>query len=316
MPYNSLISRSDAAALIPEEAAREIIQGVPEQSMALKMMRRLPNMSRKQLRLPVLSFLPTAYFVSGEADTDGLKQTSEQKWENKYINAEEIACIVPVPEAVLEDTDFDVWSEIKPRAQEAFGVVIDGAVFFGTNAPATWPTSIVTAAIAAGNSVALGTNPDIYDDILAENGVFSAVEADGFMVDGCVCAVSMRGKLRGLRDADGRPIFKSTVQDSTRYMLDSAECFFPKNGAWNAATALMVAGQTKEAVYSIRQDITYKVLTEAVIQDADGVIVYNLAQQDMVALRMVMRIGWQVPNPINRMQQTEANRYPFGVLTP
>jgi len=41
-----------------------------------------------------------------------------------------------------------------------------------------------------------------------------------------------------------------------------------------------------------------------------------LMQQDMLALRAVMRIGWQVPNPINRLQETEANRYPFSVLIP
>jgi hypothetical protein len=29
-----------------------------------------------------------------------------------------------------------------------------------------------------------------------------------------------------------------------------------------------------------------------------------------------MRLGWQCPNPINRMQATEGNRYPLAVLTP
>jgi len=152
MPYNSIISRSDAAALIPEEASKEIISGIPEQSFVMKFFRRLPNMTRKQQRMPVLSFLPLAYFVSGEADTDGLKQTTEQKWENKYLNAEEIAVIVPIPEAVLDDADYDIWGEIKPRIIEAFGKTFDAAVIHGTNAPSTWPDDIVTAATAAGNA--------------------------------------------------------------------------------------------------------------------------------------------------------------------
>jgi len=316
MPYNSIISRSDAAALIPEEASKEIISGIPEQSFVMKFFRRLPNMTRKQQRMPVLSFLPLAYFVSGEADTDGLKQTTEQKWENKYLNAEEIAVIVPIPEAVLDDADYDIWGEIKPRIIEAFGKTFDAAVIHGTNAPSTWPDDIVTAATAAGNAVALGTGEDLYDDLFNENGVFAAVEADGFGVDMCIGALSLRAKLRGLRDANGQSIFLKSMTEKGVYELDGAPIYFPKNGALDATAALLVCGQAKEAVFSIRQDITYKVLTEAVIQDNAGDIVYNLAQQDMVALRAVMRVAWQVPNPINRVQETEANRYPFGVLTP
>ena len=56
-------------------------------------------------------------------------------------------------------------------------------------------------------------------------------------------------------------------------------------------------------------------LDQAVIKDAAGNTIYNLAQQDMVALRAVMRLGFALPNPINRMQQTAANRAPFSVLT-
>jgi hypothetical protein len=66
----------------------------------------------------------------------------------------------------------------------------------------------------------------------------------------------------------------------------------------------------------MRQDITYKLLDQAVIQDGAGNIVYNLAQQDMVALRAVMRLAWQVPNPINKLNTNAATRFPIGVLKP
>jgi len=314
MPYTNIISRDDAAALIPEDVSREIVQGTTEQSVVMKLGRRLANMSRAQHRMPVLSLFPIGYFVN-PTDT-GKKQTTEVNWENKYIDAEEIACIVPIPESVLDDADYDIWGEIRPRIEESLGATFDAAVLFGTNAPASWPTDVLAAVVAAGNDVTLGAGADIYEDICDVGGVIAQVEADGFMHSGAAAAMSMRARLRGLRDADGNLIFSRSMQDGAPYMLDGEDMYFPRNGCWDVAQAHMILGDWSQLVYSIRQDITYKLLTEAVIQDAAGVIVYNLPQQDMVALRAVMRIGWQVPNPINRLNEVEATRYPFAALIP
>lgn len=315
--YDSLISRSGSTALMPEDVAREIIQGAVEQSAILSLSRRLPNMTTKQRRMPVLSALPTAYFVDGDT---GLKQTSEVAWANKYIDAEELAVIVPIPEAVLDDADYDIWGEVQPRVAEAIGVAIDQAIMFGTNAPSAWPDDLLAGATAAGNaldeSVRVAAGDDLYDMTLGDGGIVSLVERDGFMVNGHVAAMTMRGKLRSVREQSGALIFTNSMQASNQYLLDGSPIVFPRNGAINPATALMFSGDWNQIVYAMRQDITYKVLTEAVLQDGAGNIVYNLAQQDMVALRAVMRLGWQVPNPINRLQQTEANRYPIAVLVP
>lgn len=316
MPYTNYISRTDAAALIPEEAQKEIVQGMTEESVVMKLGKRLANMSRKQYRMPVLSLFPTAYFVDVAPEDKALKQTTEVNWENKYINAEEIAVIVPIPEAVLDDVDYDIWGEIKPRIVEEFGRLFDAAVLFGDLAPATWPTDVLASAVAAGNSVVLGVGADIYEDIFDVAGVIGAVEADGFMHTGAAADMGMRARLRGLRDADGGLLFSRSIQDAGSYMLDGEPMYFPRNGCWDVTQAHMILGDWSKLVYSIRQEMTYKLLTEAIIQDAAGNIVYNLPQQDMVALRCVMRLGWQVPNPINRLQAVEANRYPFAALIP
>lgn len=314
-----MIDRAGAEALMPEDAAREIIQGAVEQSAVLSLGTKLPNMQRQQRRLPVLASLPTAYFLNANSDPSdtAYKKTTNMAWANKYINAEELAVIVPIPENVLDDSDYDIWGEVKPRIVEAIGVAIDQAVFYGLGAPAIWPQAIVPAATAAGNVIALGTNGDLYDDIMAEGGVISLVEEDGYMVNGHVAAMSMRAALRSLRTQDGIPIFTRSMQENNRYELDGEPMLFPRNGAVDPAQSLLISGDWKQLVYAIRKDITTKLLTEAVIQDpVTGDIVYNLAQQDMVALRVTMRLGWQVPNPINRLQQVEAQRYPFAVLTP
>jgi len=270
-------------------------------------------MTRAQLRMPVLSGLITAGFVDGDT---GLKETSEISWANKYVNAAELAVIVPIPETVLSDVDYDVWGEVRPRILEAFGKAFDQAVLYGTNKPSDWPDGLVTGATAASQAVTLGTGADIYDDIMSEDGVIALVEEDGFMVTGHIAALALRAKLRGLRDNQGLPIFVRTVQTATPYELDGVPVDFPKNGAVDAAQSLLVSGDWTQLVYAIRQDVTYKVLTEAVITNGAGTIQYNLAQQDMVALRVVMRLGWQLPNPVNNVNQTEATRYPFAVLLP
>jgi len=324
MPYNSLISRTDAAALIPKEVSREILKTTPQQSAVLSLSRRLPDMSRAQKRLPVMSALATAYFVTGDT---GLKQTSEMNWENKYIDAEELAVIVPIPESVLDDQDYDIWGEIRPSIEEAFGLAIDQAVLFGTNIPTTWSTNLGGAGLTAvantaSHRLSLAGYTDLYEALLGEtaggtDGVLMSIEADGYMATGHVADLSMRGKLRNCRDSDGNPIFKRSMQDSTRYELDGEPIAFPRNGAFGAAgnSELLFAGDWSKLVYAFRQDITYKVLTEAVIQDAAGNIVYNLAQQDMIALRAVIRLGFALPNPINRVNATAATRCAFAVLT-
>lgn len=317
MAYTNIISRTDADALIPESVSRTILQNVPERSSVLSMARRLPNMTSKQRRIPVLSVLPMAYFVNGDT---GLKQTTEVSWANKYLDAEELATIVPIPEAVLDDVDYPIWDEVQPQVGEAIAAAIDAAILHGINAPSAWPTNIATAAATAGNSVDLsvitGGGGDLFDALLSESGTIAALEGDGFIPTGHIAATTMRSRLRGLRDANGQPIFLRSMQGKGTYELDGEPITFPKLGALDPTAVLMFSGDWSQLVYAIRQDVTYKVLTEAVIQDNAGNIVYNLAQQDMVALRVTMRLAWQVPNPVNRLQQAEADRYPFAVLVP
>src|SRR5215831_14466679 len=148
MPYNSIISRTNTAALIPEEYSQEVLKRLPTASAALSLFRHV-TMSRQQYRMPIMAALPVAYFVTGDT---GLKQTSEQQWANKYLNAEEIACIVPIPEKVLEDAAFDIWTEVTPFVIEAIGRALDGAIFLGINKPGSWPAAIATVATEKGNT--------------------------------------------------------------------------------------------------------------------------------------------------------------------
>lgn len=308
-----IISRDNLSGLIPEPISREIIQGATEGSAVLSMGRRLPNMSSKTQVLNVLDSLPIAYFVDGDT---GAKKTTNMAWDKKKIYAEEIAVIVPIPEAVLDDSNYDIWGEVRPRITEAFGKVIDGAILFGTNKPTNWRTALVPAAVSAGNVVTQAATPKIYDDIMGVDGLIAKVEESGYLPTGAMSAVKMRAQLRGLLDTTGQPIFKTDMQGRTQYALDGVPMTFPMNGAFDPAQALMIVGDFSQLTYAIRQDITFKVFTEGVVQNTDGSIAYNLMQNDMVALRAVMRLGWEIPNPINAYNADLSNYFPFAVYKP
>ena len=309
----NITSRADAEAIIREQVISTIFQDAPKQSTFMSMARKLPNMTSNQTRMRVLDFLPTAYWVDGDT---GMKQTTRQAWDNVFIEAAELAVIVPISEAVLDDAEFDIFGEITPRVNEAIGQRVDSAIIFGVNRPAVWQNDIITLARQAGNNVAPGSSPDYYDLILGEGGIISKVEEDGYMATGALAAMTMRAKLRGIRAEDGSLIFKSDMQGSTNYALDGAPMYFPQNGAYDNTIAQLIVGDFKQAVYSIRQDVTVKILDQGVIQDPiTKEIVYNLAQQDMVALRIVFRMGWALPNPATRMDEDRVG-CPFAYLEP
>ena len=305
-----MITREQATALIQEQLVKTIFQDVPKQSAVLPLMRQLPNMTSKQTKIPVLGMLPMAYWVNGDT---GFKQTSEQSWDNVYMTAAELAVIVPIPEAVMSDSSYDILGEVTPRVNEAMGQRIDQAILFGLNRPSEWQTDIITRARNAGNNVSGGLS---YDNLLGTGGLISKIEDTGHMANGIIASVKTRSALRGIKDSTGRPLFMSDMKATTPYTLDGTPIAFPLNGSFDNSVALMVAGDFSQAIYAMRQDITVKLLDQGVIQDpTTKAIVYNLAQQDMIALRVVMRLGWALPNYATRLDE-DRTTVPFAYMEP
>ena len=302
MPTVSGITRNDVDSLIETQVANEIFEGTVRQSKALSLFKRLPNMTSDKTKLRVLDSLPVAYFVD-ESTNNGRKNITKMAWDKKFINAAELAVIVPIKENLLNDTSIDIWAEVKPRIVEAFAKKIDNAMFFGVDKPADWRAGLVPSVVAAGAEVT--ETGKLYSDI---NNAMVKVEESGYEVNGLIGGVGLKGKFRMMTDTTGQPLQTTEIGSVARHFMD--------NGVWDKTISTLVVGDFSQAVYAMRQDITYKVLTEAVIQDpSDGSILYNLAQDDMVALRVVMRLGWEIPNPVNALNETEA-RFPFASLKP
>jgi HK97 family phage major capsid protein len=302
------ISRVDAAGLLADQNINEILQEAAQSSAALATFRTV-RMGTQIAQLPIMTVLPVAQWVNGDT---GTKPTSEQAWEKKQLTAEELAVIVPIPENVFDDTSFGVWEEVRPRVAEALGAALDAAVFFGTNAPASFDDSLFEGATSAGQIVTEGDGVDLADDI---NLTWAEVEAVGFDVNAQYASRRIRYRLRGLRDDNNQPIYLESLRsDGSDRSLMGEQITWVQNGAWDSDQATLIAGDRTKAILGIRQDVTYKISDEATLTDGNGNVTFSLYEQDMVALRAKFRCGFVVADPIT--VETGYQSYPFAALAP
>lgn len=325
--FDSLISRGNVN--LSTDVLGEIFSAAAEQSAVFSLGRQLRMMNAAELQLDVLSALPSVYFVGEKGNSPSgtfshLKQTTSAEWDNVTITAEELAVIVPIPVNLVNDANFPVFDEVQGLITTAIAQKVDNSVLFGTpgtDVPATWRNGVFTGMPTA-HKIAVGGLGDIYNVILGASGTYAQVEADGYEVNGNLAAQVIRGKIRGLRDGSGgtvgMPVFAPATQPvgAFRYELDGAPTAFDRLGSLDLAKALMISGDWSQLVWSIRQDIKFDRFDSGVITDASGVIIHNLMQEDLVALRCTFRMGWQLPNPINYLNTNANTRYPFAAVIP
>lgn len=313
-----LISRKNAQALMPPVVMREIEKGVRKNSVFFSHARRLPNMQSAEASRPVLAMLPKADFVEGDI---GLKAVSEMAWDKKFIYVGEIATIIPIPINVLDDADYPIWEEVYPAVSEAIGRTADLATIAVRNpkAPAQWPDPLIPGTIAQGNVVTTGAaGTDILTDL---SNTFALLEEDEYDVNGVLARRSLRTQLRDARAANGMPLFQDFYTDA-QHSPYGVPVSYAGKGIWNAAAdqdVLAIAGDWNNVVYSVRRDMSFQIFQDGVISDDTGKVIYNLMQQDMVALRVFFRFGWAVANPIDIDRDPDnydaaANYYTFAVL--
>lgn len=312
--YNAAIARTGTLGtntdpLVPEPMIAEVIQEATQASAALAQCRQV-QMAAGTTRQPVLSVLPTAYWVAGDT---GLKQTSAAEWDNVDLVAEEVAVIVPVPESYIADSGVPIWAEVRPLLGQAIGTLIDQACIFGTGAPTTFGDSIFEVADGIGNSVTAGTGDDLAVDVAA---LGQLLAEQGFGLTGFMSKPGFQWQLNGLRSADGVPIYQTNLQGGIGSSLFGFPLNEVKNGAWDSSNASLIAGDFSKAIIGVRQDISVKVFDQGVISDESGNVVLNLMQQDSVAMRVTARFGFATANPVTAVEDSALDRAPFAILAP
>lgn len=319
---------TNKSVVLPVEYGREIIRGLLGRSKALELGRRLPDMRGKTYKINVNANLPVAGWVKNTqspANSEGSeinrKPVGYYAFEGVDITAEELAVIVPISENTLadvEDFGIELASELEEQVVGAFQEAIDSAVFFGVGSPWTGYSGLVAGATSASAIVSWNgqSGQSFYDAI---NDAMTLVEKSGYLPNAILGGPSLNSAFRGSITSLGINV---TDQGEIGRLARHVDL----TGGFNESSAFAVVGDFRYLVYAFREEMAMKLLTEATIQDpSTGSTLYNLAQQDMVALRFTMRLGFALPNPVNRVSgvvssdgqyiKKGSSAYPFAIIT-
>lgn len=271
--------KDELRGFIPEEKAKEIIKAVARGSSILQLSK-VEEMSSDKKKFNVLTDGPGAYWV-GEGERI---KTSGATWIHPVIEAKKLAVIIPTTREKLNDTTIDVFGELKEGIAEAFYQAIDKACLFGENSP--FDTSVWGSVEKSNMIIDSESNIDV-----AMSDTLALVEENGYEPNGFAGHIGIKNELRKLRDGNGNLIFDPSTRELYGQPIE-----FVRNGAWNKDKADLITGEWKYSIVGIREGIQYAILEEATLQgtlDEDGKPI-SLAEQDMIAIKATMRIGYLV----------------------
>jgi len=277
--------------LIPRTMARDILTIVSQQSAALALGRRIV-MPSGLLTIPIVSFLPAAGWVNPRYG--GRKPATKVEWTAQNVQAEECACVLALPNAFIDDAGYPVWDQVRPLVAGAIAEAIDVAVLFGTAAPAAFPVGGIAALAGAAATGA--------DAITAIDAAAASVEASGAVPNGIAASTKIGTALRqAYRAAQALPD-QAPAQQIYGWPVTVVR-------EWDASKGDALVGDWNYLLVGIREDITFDMSEEAVIQDGTGAIIANAFQDDLTAMRCYIRLGVAIGQPID--PGTDAPVAPF-----
>lgn len=268
----------DYDRLLPTGAADDFIGRIEQESMALRLGRVL-RMSEAQESIPVVAFRPSAKWTSGYG---ARKPATEVRWTAVEIRAEEVAAVVPVPNAWIMDAGFDVEGQVERELANAVAYAIDDAILWGNDAPASFPTGGVVAFSSS------HTGSDALDTI--SEGM-SELEGQGVGVDGIASGPAIGTALRAAyREAAALP---GQAPVDMIYGVPVARSLH-----WDPAAGDAIIGGWQYLAIGMREDITFGTSTDGVLLDEGGEIIASAFQDNVTLVKIYARLGCAIGQPM------------------
>lgn len=282
---NNVLMQDAVNGKVPTEQGTLVLKDFMTQS-AVTRLAKFEQMTKPEKEFTYLASGPGAYWV-GEGERI---QTSKATWLKAKMVSKKLGVIIPVTKEFLRYSVTDFFNQMRPAIAEAFAIKFDQAALFGVNSPFGAGTSVYEKAVAAGNTLALNSIGNIYDEL---NGLMALVEEGDKDVDGFTTTRRFRQNLRGAKDANGLPIFNDANGGSTQQAL-GLPIGYVDSKSWDYSKALLMAADWDYTRYGIPQGMEYKISEDATLTtvvDETGAPI-NLYERDMVALRVTQQVGF------------------------
>jgi HK97 family phage major capsid protein len=279
----------DFSGVIPVDYSTTILQEAVRSSAALTLGTRLP-MGSKTTQMPVPKTFPTASWVTA---ANGRKPYTDVGLAPATLTAEEVAAVIGIPDAMVDDNTINLWAYCRPLLSQAIARALDDAVLFGLNPPASFPAGGVLA-----HALAVNAGIDAVDTI---NKTMGAVEANALDVTGSASSIANRSLLRGVRaTGSGEALLGTTQFDNyaqpTLYGLPIS--YIPWHYTTGVAPANYISGNWRYLVIGVRQDIRYEINPAGVIADASGVVLVSGFQDNVTPMKVWARFGCVIIDPV------------------
>ena len=279
---------AQAGLLIPTELMAEVLRIAQIYGVARANMFYLPFSGPGNSRtIPSLGTSVNVFWTG-----EGAKKGSTQpKFNIVNQTLKKLTAIVPMTEEILEDSAIDLTSLIGTLLGEAVAKEEDIQFFTGTGSPWTGVlnNSDVNHVDQASGDVYQLTADDLLD--MQDETPAGALPGSKYYLNRKTLSI-----VRKLKSLTGEYIFQApagglpgTIWDFP-YVLSEA---FPAPADVQDGDAYILFGNLqKSCVLGDKQQVRVKLLDQATVTDTDGSTSINLAEQDMIALRMVERVGY------------------------
>lgn len=272
---DTLFLKDSLSGAVPVEVASEIIKNVKEKASILNLAKKVP-MKGDTLDIAQLTGSGSAYWT-GEGEQI---KTTIPTFEYPELKAKKLAVIVPLTREKVNDTVIDVMSAIQTAIADAFATAIDTACIVGTSSPFT--TNII-GKIGSSNKFVKTSNLD--KDISKAMGL---VEANKYNPTNILMPLT---KKKDIRDLSNSASYKGGITVSNafdtpiEYVRDITE-----------TNANVIVGDFSKCIVGTREEMEYQILDQATITMGTGssAQTVNLAQNDMIAVKCTMRMGFVV----------------------